>query len=85
MKLGPVTKLDKRDQITSKKFDEDVMSKDCNVIAIFSIYNKSEATPKPDSAKQTPNNVNKISSWITKILSLVDLKVYISFSVLKFE
>ena len=54
MKLGPVTKLDKRDQITSKKFDDNVMSKDCNVIAIFSIYNKSEGTPKPDSAKQTP-------------------------------
>ena len=54
MKLGPVTKLDKRDQITSKKFDDDVMSKDCNVIAIFSIFNKFEATPKPNSAKQTP-------------------------------
>ena len=27
MKLGPVTKLDKRNKTTSKKFDDDVMSK----------------------------------------------------------
>ena len=54
MKPGPVTKLDKRNQTTSKKFNDDVMSKDCNVIAIFSIYNKFEAILKPDSAKQTP-------------------------------
>ena len=35
MKLGPVTKLDKRNKTTSKKFDDDVMSKNCDVIAIF--------------------------------------------------
>ena len=35
MKLGPVTEVDKRDKKRSKKFGDDVMSKDCNVIAIF--------------------------------------------------
>ena len=35
MKLGPVTKLDKRNKITSKKFDSDVMSANCDVIFIF--------------------------------------------------
>ena len=38
MKLGPVTKLDKRNKTTSKKFDDDVMSENCDVIVIFSIY-----------------------------------------------
>ena len=32
MKLGPVTKLDKRNKTTSKKFDVDVMSRNCDVI-----------------------------------------------------
>ena len=42
MKLGPVTKLDKRKKQTNKqkkkKCDQGVMSKDFNVIAIFPIY-----------------------------------------------
>ena len=35
MKLGPVTKLDKRNKTKSKKFDHDVMPQNCDVIAIF--------------------------------------------------
>ena len=38
MKLGPVTKLDKRNKITSKKFDDGVMLANCDVIVIFPIY-----------------------------------------------
>ena len=38
MKLGPVTKLDKRNTSTSKKFDDDVMSASYGVIVIFPIY-----------------------------------------------
>ena len=38
MKLGPVTKLDKRNKITSKKIDNDVMLANCDVIVIFPIY-----------------------------------------------
>ena len=35
MKLGPVTKLDKRNTATSKKIDDDVMSKNGEVIVFF--------------------------------------------------
>ena len=35
MKLGPVTKLDERNKTTSKKFDDDVMSANCDVMVIF--------------------------------------------------
>ena len=38
MKLGPRTKLDKRKKTTSKKFDDDAMSENCDVIVNFSIY-----------------------------------------------
>ena len=34
-KLGPITKLDERNKTTSKKFDVDVMSENCDVIVIF--------------------------------------------------
>ena len=37
MKLGPVTKIDKRNKTTSKKFDDYVMLIDCDIIAIFPI------------------------------------------------
>ena len=49
MKLGPVTKLDKRNKTTSKQFDNDVMSKNCDVIAIFLIYGQFGAIWKPYS------------------------------------
>ena len=38
MKLGSITKLDKRNKTTSKKFDDDFMSENFDVIAIFLIY-----------------------------------------------
>ena len=38
MKLGPVTKLNKKNKTTSKKFDDDVMPANCDMIAIFPIY-----------------------------------------------
>ena len=37
MKLGPVPKLDKRNK-ASKKFDDEVMSENCDVIVIFQIF-----------------------------------------------
>ena len=48
MKLEKVTKLDKRNNITSKKFDDDFMSENCDVIAIFPIYSHLGAIWKPD-------------------------------------
>ena len=38
MKLGPVTKLDKRNKTMSKKFGDGLMSKNYDVIDIFPIY-----------------------------------------------
>ena len=49
MKLGPVTKLDKRNKTTSKKVDNDVNSADFGVILIFTIYAQFGAYWKPDS------------------------------------
>ena len=37
LKLEPVTILDKRNTGTSKKFDDDVISANCDAIVIFSI------------------------------------------------
>ena len=51
MKLGPVTKLDKRNKTTSKKFDVDVMSKNCDVIVTFRIFGQSGAVRRPESVK----------------------------------
>ena len=46
MKLGPVTKLDKRNTVRSKKFDEFLAI--CDVIVIFLIYSQFGAIQKPD-------------------------------------
>ena len=51
MKLGQVTKLDKRNKTISKKFGDDVMSENCDVIAIFPIYGQFGAIWKPDSGR----------------------------------
>ena len=51
MKLGPVTKLDKKNKTTSKKFDDEVMSANWDVIVIFPIYGQFEAIQKPDSGR----------------------------------
>ena len=50
MKLGPVTKLYKRNKTTSKNdFDDGVILENCDVIVSFSIYGQSGAIPKLDS------------------------------------
>ena len=51
MKLGPVTKLDKRNKTISKNFDDDVTSENCDVIAIFPIYGQFGAIWNPDSGR----------------------------------
>ena len=53
MKLGPVTKLDKRNTSTSKKkkIDDDFMSGNCDVIVFFPIYGQFAAIRKPDSGR----------------------------------
>ena len=47
MKLRPVTKLDKRNKV-SKNFDDEVMSGNSDVIAIFSIYDQFGIIRKAD-------------------------------------
>ena len=49
MKLGPVTKLDKRNKATSKKIDNDVSSANFGVTLNFIIYDQFGAYRKPDS------------------------------------
>ena len=51
MKLGPVTKLDKRNKTTLKKKERenDVISENCDVIVIFPIYGQFGAIWKPNS------------------------------------
>ena len=49
MKIGPVTKFDKTSETKSKKIDDDVMSKNCDVTDIFRIYGQFGATQKLDS------------------------------------
>ena len=51
MKLGPVTKLEKRKEARSIKFDDNVVSKNCDFIVIFSIYGQCGATWKPNSGR----------------------------------
>ena len=51
MKLGPVTKLYKRNKTMSKKFDDDFMSGNCDFIVIFPIYNPFGAIRKPHSGR----------------------------------
>ena len=51
MKLGPVTKLDKRNKTLSTIFEDAVMSKDFDVIAIFPTYVQFGAIRKPDSGR----------------------------------
>ena len=48
MKLGPVTKLGKRNKTTSKKFNNDIMSTNCDDIVVFPIYGQFGETRKPD-------------------------------------
>ena len=49
IKLGPVTKFEKRNKATLKKIDDDAMSANCDAIAIFLIYGQSGAIRKLDS------------------------------------
>ena len=48
MTLGPVTKLDKRRETTSKQCVCSVVSENCDAIAIFPFYGKFGAIRKPD-------------------------------------
>ena len=51
MKLGPVTKLDKRNKTMSRRFEDNAVSANYDVIVIFTIYGQLGAIQKPDSGR----------------------------------
>ena len=51
MKLQSVSKLHKTNMATPKKFDKDVVSANCDAIAIFPIYGQSGLIWKPNSQR----------------------------------
>ena len=75
MKAGLVTKLYKRNKTTSKKFDDNVMSANCDVIVIFSIYGQFRAIWKPDSGCIICITYIFINSHLLTLIRLGFLKV----------
>ena len=70
MKLGPVTKIDKRNTATSRKFDDDVMLANCDVIVFFLIYGQFAAIRKLYSGRMAyktyifiNNNLKSYKNW----------------------
>ena len=49
MRLGPVTKLEKKNKTTSRKLDVDVMSENHDVIVVFRLFVQFGAVRRPDS------------------------------------
>ena len=66
MKLGPVTKLNKRNTVRSKKFNK--FSKSCDVMVIFPIYSQLGAIWKPD-----PGHIN-YKTYIFNNINLLSYK-----------
>ena len=64
MKLGPVTKLGKKNKTKSKKIDNDVMPLNCDVIDIFPIYGQFGAIQKPDSGRIVCKTYIFINSYL---------------------
>ena len=63
MKLGPVTKPDKKyTPTTTTKIDDDVMSTNCNVNVFFLIYDQFAAILKPDSGRMVYKTYISINS-----------------------
>ena len=69
MKPGSVTKLDKRNKTMSKKIDDNVISKNYDVIIIFRIYGQSGAIWKPNPGRIVCKTYIFINSklWCYKI------------------
>ena len=69
MKLGLVTKLDKKNKTKSKTFDDDVMSKNCDVIVIFRIFGQFGAVWRPDSRHRAESAEVMFSVTVTFCLT----------------
>ena len=62
MKLEPVTKFEKENTATSKKFNDDVILRICDVIVIFWINGQFGAIRKPHSGHIVCKTYNFINS-----------------------
>ena len=62
MKLGPVTKIDKRNKTTSKKFHDDFMSENCDAIVIIRIFDHFGAVHRPDSGHKVYKSYFSVNS-----------------------
>ena len=73
MKLGPVTKRDKGNMSMSKKIDDDVMSVNCDVIAIFRIYGQSGAIRRriPDAWSVKLTFSLRVTFYLTKAVNRI--------------
>ena len=49
MKLGAVTKIDKKNKTLLRKFGDDIMPENCDAIVIFGILGQFGAVRRPDS------------------------------------
>ena len=68
MKLGPVAKLDKKNKTATKKFEDSVMSGNCDVIVIFLICFQYGAIQKQNSGCIACKTCNFLNSLISNLL-----------------
>ena len=67
MKLGSLTKLEKRHKIMLKKSNDDIMPTNCDVITIFPIYGQFAVTWKiPDSQSAKLTFSLTVTCYLTK-------------------
>ena len=64
MKLELITKLDKINKKRQKKFDDDVILKNCDVIVIFPISGQFGTIWKPDSGRMVCKTYVFINSYL---------------------
>ena len=69
MKLETVTKLDKKNKTTSKKFSDSVMSESCDVNAIFPIQDKFGEIQKPDFGRIVCKTSLIVTFYLTKTVN----------------
>ena len=63
MKLGPVTKPDNRNKTTSQNADDEVMSRNCDIIVIFQIFGQFGADRVCKSYAFSNSNLLSYKNW----------------------
>ena len=67
MKLGPVAKFNKKNKLTPKNFDGNIISVNYSIIFIFLIYSQFGAIRKPDPGRIVFKTYFFIDSNLTKL------------------